>query len=369
MPRQGAAADGPIVRSGQIRPFSLEGLPRLPPGAIGGTRALARTRAGLPEEIVVPLKRLGAVSVRAGAVSFVPPVEGAGIGFALEVRGERGRLVVDQALALRLVAAVLGLPAPMALRPLGRAERGTLAAIVVAFLEAVRADASIRIGLEDAGPLAGRDTLAVELHVILPDLAGAARLELPARLLGRPGTPRLLADPRALSPRVIVELARTPLAGAAFASAEAGDTLVFDGVAPAPETAAWPVQILLGATACAGELQPDGNLRRRGPIDRNEREIPMSSEDANITAPVPALPLSEEAGRVLAGVPVEVVAEVGRFTVRGDELVGLLEGGVLALGPRRPAEVLLRVGGRPWAQGELVAVDDALAVRITALVK
>jgi flagellar motor switch/type III secretory pathway protein FliN len=31
--------------------------------------------------------------------------------------------------------------------------------------------------------------------------------------------------------------------------------------------------------------------------------------------------------------------------------------------------VVLRVGGRAWAEGELVAIDDELAVRITALVR
>jgi len=70
----------------------------------------------------------------------------------------------------------------------------------------------------------------------------------------------------------------------------------------------------------------------------------------------------------VAGAPVEIVAELGRLTVRGDELAGLLEGCVLSLGPRRPAAVRLCVGGRLWALGELVAIDDELGVRITELV-
>jgi flagellar motor switch protein FliN/FliY len=124
----------------------------------------------------------------------------------------------------------------------------------------------------------------------------------------------------------------------------------------------------MGACSFPAQLDPAGTLQRRGPLS-NESETRMSSEDANITAPVPAAPLSDDASRVLASAPVEIVAELGRLTVRGDELAGLVDGGVLALGPRRPAQVVLRVGGRVWAHGELVAIDDELGVRITELVK
>jgi flagellar motor switch protein FliN len=182
-----------------------------------------------------------------------------------------------------------------------------------------------------------------------------------------PADGALAGDPRLLAPTVSVEAARTSLAGAAFASAEPGDTVVFDGVAPLGE-GAWPVRVHLGACSFPAHLQPEGTLLRRGPL-RNESEPRMSSEDANITAPVPSLPLSEDASRALAAAPVEIVAELGRLTVRGDELAGLIDGGVLALGPRRPAQVALRVGGRIWAHGELVAIDDELGVRITELVK
>jgi flagellar motor switch/type III secretory pathway protein FliN len=71
--------------------------------------------------------------------------------------------------------------------------------------------------------------------------------------------------------------------------------------------------------------------------------------------------------KVLATAPVEVVAEIGRLTLRGDELAGLMTGGVLSLGPRRADAIQLRVGGQLWAVGELVSVGDELGVRILRL--
>jgi flagellar motor switch/type III secretory pathway protein FliN len=357
-----------LTRAGRLAPFSLEGLPRVPRAAVRNTRAVARALAPLPRELVVSLERLGTIALRSSWVSFVVPSESSGVSFTLEVRGDRGRLTVEPSLAVRLVAGLLGGPS-VAVRTLGRAERGTLAAVIAAFLHAAGARGAVRVSLEDTGPIDATDALAIELLVAGADFSGSARLDLPGRLLSSLGSGQLSVDPRLLSPLVTVELGRTTIDGAAFAAAEAGDAVVFEGSSPALADAAWPVQIRLGASWCPGELHPDGTLRRHGPLARNESETTMSSDDANITAPVPALSLSDEASRALASAPVEIVAEIGRLTVRGDELAGLIDGGVLALGPRRPAQVVLRVGGRVWANGELVAVDDELAVRITALVR
>jgi flagellar motor switch protein FliN/FliY len=66
---------------------------------------------------------------------------------------------------------------------------------------------------------------------------------------------------------------------------------------------------------------------------------------------------------------VEVTAELGKLTLRGDEVMGLLNGSVLSLGPRRRDPIVLRVAGRAWARGELVTVDDDLGVRITEILR
>jgi flagellar motor switch protein FliN/FliY len=351
------------MHRGRITPFSLEGLPRLPRTAARSTRALAR--AGLPAELTARLERVGSVGVRMVRLAFVVPIDGAGSSFALEVRGQQARLTVEPLLALRVVAAVLGLPAPRAVRPLGRSERGVLAAAIATLLEAVSADPSVRVALDDAGPLDCPDPLAIDLRVELPGGAGIARLDLPASVLPAPATRPVSIDPRRVAAALAVELARTTLTGAALAAAEAGDTVVFEARLPPAE--AWPVRVRLGACSFLAHLRPDGTLQRQGPIEDHESETRMSSEDT--TAPVPTASLSQDAARALAAASVEIVAEVGRVTIRGDELAGLVDGGVLALGPRRPAQVTLRVAGRLWAHGELVAVDDELGVRITELVK
>jgi flagellar motor switch protein FliN/FliY len=350
------------MHPGRVTPFSLEGLPRLPRAAARSTRALAR--AGLPAELTAQLKRVGGVRVRVARLAFVVPLDGGGPSFALEVRGQPARLTVEPLLALRLVAAVLGLPAPLAVRPLGRSERGVLAAVIATLLESAGADPSVRVALDDAGPLDCAEPLAIDLRVELPGGAGTARLDLPASVLPPAVPPAVAIDPRRLAAELALELARTTLTGAVLASAEVGDTVVFEARLPAE---AWPVQVRLGACSFPARLHPDGNLQRQGPLEDHESEISMSSEDT--TAPVPAPSLSEDAARALAAAAVEIVAEVGRITVRGDELAGLVDGGVLALGPRRPSRVTLRVAGRVWAHGELVAVDDELGVRITELVK
>jgi len=74
-----------------------------------------------------------------------------------------------------------------------------------------------------------------------------------------------------------------------------------------------------------------------------------------------------DAAAVLADAPIEIVAEVGRVILRGEEVLALAPGTVLALGGRRTPAVSLRVGSEVWADGELVSIDGELGVRVTAL--
>jgi flagellar motor switch/type III secretory pathway protein FliN len=59
-----------------------------------------------------------------------------------------------------------------------------------------------------------------------------------------------------------------------------------------------------------------------------------------------------------------VVAELGRITLRGEELLGLAPGAVLRLAAGRRT-VSLRAGGELWAEGEIVDVEGELGVRVT----
>jgi flagellar motor switch/type III secretory pathway protein FliN len=63
----------------------------------------------------------------------------------------------------------------------------------------------------------------------------------------------------------------------------------------------------------------------------------------------------------------EVVAELGRISLLGDELAGLAKGESLMLGPCPSDLIQLRVRGRLWATGTLVALGEQLGVRIVRL--
>lgn len=72
------------------------------------------------------------------------------------------------------------------------------------------------------------------------------------------------------------------------------------------------------------------------------------------------------ATQVLAAVPIEVVAELGRLRLRGDEVLGLSPGAVLTFDGGRSL-ISLRMAGELWAEGELVDVEGELGVRVTRL--
>jgi flagellar motor switch protein FliM len=78
---------------------------------------------------------------------------------------------------------------------------------------------------------------------------------------------------------------------------------------------------------------------------------------------------TEKASSVLAAAPIEVVAELARLTLRGDEVLGLAPGVVLTVAADRRQAIVLRVGGEIWAEGELVDVDGQLGVRVTRLLR
>jgi flagellar motor switch protein FliN/FliY len=361
-----------------VRPFSLEGLPRLPRVAVPWTRSLARARAALPRTISVDLRGLGALEVRPVRIGFFAEDERGGESFTLQVRGQPARLRIDSPLALRLVTTLTGARPATTVRTLAAGERGVLAAVVVAVVEAAGLGGAVRVSLSQ-GPAPGPDVIGVELRVVAAGSVGLARLELPPTAI--PGlsvaapawSRRAAALSRATAQDlaraevpVALELARTRISGAELSAARPGDAVAFD--VAAPTDGLWPIELRFGDSVIPAVLYPDGRLQPRGPLEGPASEVATMNTEPN-TAPDPSLPLSDEAARVLAAAPIEIVAEVGRLSLRGEELVGLLEGGVLSLGPRRPAQVSLRVGGRLWALGELVAIDDELGVRITELVE
>jgi type III secretion system YscQ/HrcQ family protein len=301
--------------------------------------------------------------------------------------GRRGRVLVDRWLALNVVAATLGFGAPKTLRRLGSAEKGILAGHLAALLTFMGG----RIVVELAAPASARKrprditrapTAAVGLsfHAEAAGAAGPLRVEVPAAWLTAASWPA--TSPSAigkvaarLETTARIALAETTLAGVAVARAGRGDIVVFDGAefsrVVAPDVR---VRVRIGAHDAECELRADGAIVFLGPFRPAHRDQRSSSSDvAKHGGVVEDRTMSSSSDDpkldVLAGAPVEIVAELGRVTLRGDELLGLERGSVLAFGHRAGAPVDLVVGGHTWARGELVNVDGELGVRITEIVR
>jgi type III secretion system YscQ/HrcQ family protein len=370
-----------------VRPFAFDALPSVSRAEAEATRALARLLAGLPRNAEVSVRRLGKVTLALQRVRLEPARRHdellVGTQVLVRLGGALGVVVVETHWALGMVAALIEAPPPTVLRPLGRAERGVLAGFLVAVLQGLGLSSlqvSLQVSLEDPSHTKDRDDtscwIAIELQVEAAGVTGRACLRLPSACLAmieaRP--PRI--DASCCVTSLVLELGRTSLAASDWAVAAVGDAVVFEGVSPVSVNQAWPLVARVGDVIAAAHLAQDGTLRisQYSPSNRPEREAPMKSADDTkadtLKDPLkPPAPIPPEVARALGAAPLEVVAELGRITVRGDELAGLFDGGVLSLGVRHPASVTLRVGDRPWASGELVTVDDQLAVRITEILR
>jgi len=356
--------------------FSYDTLPRLPAEAAKWTAALARARLRIPSAVTIAAKGIGEVEILPDRVAIGLETPGNGFGdgvewFSLEYDGQQGWVGVAHRVSLALVHSVLGGPAPAAIRPLGRGERGVMAAIVISALDTIGASHAVQLGLvvSSGPPDPSPDRLVVRGSIrTAAGLDGRAVLVVPVRSLADSvGTGPVKAHLDGLVASASLELARTDLLGAALASAAVGDVVVFDGIASAQVENTWLASLRVGDFVASACVAADGTLTMVGPFSQVEEDAkPMAAQDEKPRWK-PAEDSSSETAQVLATAPVEVVAEIGRFTLRGDELAGLMKGGVLSLGPRRTEAIQLRVGGQLWAVGEMVSAGDELGVRILRL--
>jgi type III secretion system YscQ/HrcQ family protein len=356
----------------RVEPLALERLPRVsgallatPPWAWAG----ARDRVLGCELAGVGTLRLSWVGASGADPSLQPSVER----FRLVDRdGRTGSVAIDRWLSLAIVAATLGMPAPIALRRLGPGERGVLGGHLVALLArwGRTIAQSIAIDLGDSGRVEGdAPPTAVVVRAEAAGAAGTVSIQAPAAwlALGKAVPARsnwlpeteLRAAAERLATVASVELASTTLRFAELAGARAGDAVVFDG-------AAWPgegdrlVALRLGDRAAPARLSADGRLALAGRFEAVVKGTGPMTDDRDEAA--------RDSAEVLAAAPIEIVAELGRIVLRGDEVLALGEGSVLAFG-RPGTTVDLVVGGRTWAHGELVNVDGELGVRITELAR
>jgi flagellar motor switch/type III secretory pathway protein FliN len=343
-----------------VTPFDLASCPGVAAGTARATRAALAIIASCPRRWPFDLPSIGSSRL---AIAGVGPVDLGrhGVELGVLIGTDLARLSIDGVLAGRLVDAVLaGRGASSTPRALGPAERGVLVGLIGGAFAGlgwvIRAD---------PGPRPAPDSVPILFHLETPAGSGSLRLDVPA------GASAGLAEPtQAWRARVAqlpvaaaIEIAATRLAASAVAGLEAGDAIVFDGVP---------------ATAFADDSAWRGQLVIRGDKDRYFAPIGIDVDGKLTLADV--FSVMEEgdmdatgsgskidATTVITAAPIEVVAELGRVTLRGEELLGLTPGAVFPLGAQRRG-ISLRVGGERWAEGEIVNVDGELGVRVTRLV-
>ncbi|HET6283305.1 MAG TPA: FliM/FliN family flagellar motor switch protein [Polyangia bacterium] len=363
-----------------VRQLTLTDFPTTSATNLAGVRAWEAWSRSAASQATVQLRGVGSVHIaveRAG--DSAAPLEPADAVFGIERGGRWGRIALDGWLASRLVSAVLGRAPDGSLRPLGRTERGVLAALLATILSELAAD--VRLSLA-AGPHPYRpaDIVTAILKVSVLGIGAWVRLDVPLswaadRANGSP------FDGAALPVSGSLELASTHLPALEWATVRRGDAVVFDGVAPPRTFDAWEARLRFGPYAAKAQIGVDGvihlvegfqpaalitpstpdSLELKNRLSREEPAMPKSSPPTT-ESDAPA-----DVTSVLAAAPVEVVAEIGRVVLRGDEVMGLARGHVLTLGGARTTAVSLRVGDAVWARGELIDVDGELGVRVVEL--
>jgi flagellar motor switch/type III secretory pathway protein FliN len=198
-------------------------------------------------------------------------------------------------------------------------------------------------------------------------LIAPVRLQIPCHWTEESGP---LGDRQAgaLVTSAVVTLGATRLLAREWLAIQPGDGVVFDGVPALKSGAGWSVRLRVGAYGAPATLDADGSIRLQDGfrpltiasgriLRKNEGRMNENSKSPGAAVLEPTL--------VLAAAPVEIVAELGRLMVRGDEVLSLARGAVLTFAGPRATAVSLRVGDDIWARGELVDVDGELGVRIT----
>ncbi len=328
---------------------------------------LARVWARLPCPAVISIKRIGDLRLQPDRIALVDELDREQVEdlawFRLSRSSEQAWLGVSLNVCRGLIRAVLGDATPWLVRPLGLAEKGMMAALVLAALRSLGL-----AGWATVAPGEGQPCVQGRQVLIEGTIQGAAEIDGRALLLGPLA---MVADGIDLDPAAIpsddtgaegvLELGRTEVPAADLAAAVPGDALVFDGTPGLVPGAAWPVRLLVGRSRVSARLEPDSRLVVEGSWSPMEEETAaFRNQNPGWKPAAPASPETSDPSRTT----VEAVAELGRISLRSDELVRLAREGSLKLGPRPGDGVSLRVGDQLWATGEVVTLGEQLGVRI-----
>jgi flagellar motor switch/type III secretory pathway protein FliN len=324
----------------------------------GAAWVAARVLGSLPRRLDVAVGGFGTVALTWEGYGASAALRAESAAFALSRGREEGRVTLDAVLAARVVAVALGADAEVgaSLGRLGPGARGIVAGFVAGVLHGAGAPLSIALAAPAPGGSPVADGIVVSLRVGLAGATGWAALEVPRGWLDDAG--RLPFEPRELAALAVdasVELGRTTLTAGELSAVEPGDAVVFEGVPALAAEAAWPVRLVLGGYGAEATGGPHGALARAGGFG------PAPSPGGG----------GARGGRgdttALTSLPIELVAELARVRLRGDEVVALEPGSRLVVDALRAGPVVLRVTGEPWAEGTLSDVDGELAVRVTRL--
>lgn len=301
--------------------------------AEAGAAAAAAVSAELGRRLGMPV----AVSGRPLPGGDAGPA-GARVALDLSALPAPAALEVDAALVARLVDRLAGGPgeAPVAASATP-VETSVLELLALLALDAASADPSLERALSPRlarGGSAPENPLAVSLELDLGGLRGRGRLLLP------PAAVRALAGPPSLPDRLApLEMPASLRSGSAAVTAEElaalspGDALLLDA-----------------APSGRGHLVLPGGFRLSGTFDATDFHVEEMA-------------MTEHA----AAAPVTVEVELARVTLTLGDLSRLEPGATLPLHLDRRGLVTLRAGERALARGELVDVDGAVGVRITAV--
>lgn len=347
-------------------PFDLRSCPPVRAAEARATRALAGVLAAIPGSWQVDLPSLGLASLRVAGIDVTarPPEV---VALAIARGNDRGRLSLAQPFAARLVDTALGGRGIFSTaRSLGPAERGVLVALFAPLLDAIGWSPD----LAPAPPRIAGPSIAVGVEGAFG--VGVFWLDLPpAGYSSLPSLPEAWRRRAAGLPvEARVEIAATALAASELTKLACGDALVFDGTRAGAVAADvdWEAGLAIGAYRAPVRIDPGGTLRLVGDFQltgapAGPKVCVVKEGTMDVTGP------TEMATAALAAAPIEIVAELARLTLRGEELLGLAPGVVLTLTADRRRAVVLRAGGEAWAEGELCDVDGELGVRVTRLLR
>jgi flagellar motor switch/type III secretory pathway protein FliN len=358
-------------RSLTTAPFDLRACPPVRATEARATRAVAEKLAALPRAWPAEVPPFGSAKVVVIGIDRAP-LSAEAVVLTILRENVRGRLSLAQAFAARLVDAALGGRGVFsAARALGPAERGVLVALLAPLLDVIGWSTDVAPAPELSATNSGQ---AIALSVEGSFGAGVLWLELPGSGSGS-GAASGFWRQRAsgLPVEAYLAIATTHLLVSELARLATGDALVFDGVAfdSFGADVDWVAQLAIGGHAAPLRVDRQGALVLTGDFQltdaadgRNVVVFKESREKAmDVTGP------TEMATAALAAAPIEIVAELARITLRGEEVLGLAPGVVLTVPVDRTRAVLLRAGGELWAEGELCNVDGELGVRVTRLLR